>query len=214
MLALGTHLVNELGLSDSTDTLGRWLAHHLAELISEADSASGPKSRREASRRATDTILKLWAHRRDLPGAATPLAPFREILEFASGLLERSSYWDGFQAGAPASIRLLWHRFCRVMLGLILVEMAPSKARRKSTNKIVRQFLESSEGELLDLLEQRFVLIEETQSGKSRESAHPASERDRVRDNTKKLIEKTITDLQGHLKRMDKSAPADSVLEQ
>jgi hypothetical protein len=99
------------------------------------------------------------------------------------------------------------------MVGLVLIEMAPSRSGRRSTAKAVHEFLESSEGELLDLLEQRFVLITEPQSAEGERSAPPASERDRLRDTTRRLIEKIISDLQDHLERMEKSAPADSALE-
>src|SRR5438552_13165247 len=85
VLELGTHIVKELELKDRGDTLNRWLAHHVAELIYDAEHATAdPKARREAQKRATETILKIWDHRANLPGHANPLARYREILEVLS----------------------------------------------------------------------------------------------------------------------------------
>ena len=36
---LGQHLVRELGFEDRGETLGRWMAHHLAELLDQAENA-------------------------------------------------------------------------------------------------------------------------------------------------------------------------------
>ena len=41
VLDLGRALVDELGLDPGVDTLGRWMAHHIAELIEEAETAKG-----------------------------------------------------------------------------------------------------------------------------------------------------------------------------
>lgn len=68
VLGLGRHLVRELRFEDGVDTLGRWMAHHLAELIDEAESGSTPAERLRARKSATETILKIWEHRASLPG--------------------------------------------------------------------------------------------------------------------------------------------------
>ena len=58
-LALGRYLVNELELKDRGDTLGRWMAHHVAELIEEAENASTAAKRLKARKDATKTILEI-----------------------------------------------------------------------------------------------------------------------------------------------------------
>jgi hypothetical protein len=37
---LGERIVEEFGLGDSADTLGRWMAHRVAELMDRAERAS------------------------------------------------------------------------------------------------------------------------------------------------------------------------------
>jgi hypothetical protein len=79
VLGLGRHLVRELGLEDGVDTLGRWMAHHLAELIDKTENAATAKDRQKASKAATETILKIWERRALLPETAYPLAPYTSV---------------------------------------------------------------------------------------------------------------------------------------
>lgn len=80
VLGLGRHLVRELGFEDGVDTLGRWMAYHLAELIDQAENGVTAAERSRARENATEVIVKLWEHRASLPGKAYPLAPFKEVL--------------------------------------------------------------------------------------------------------------------------------------
>jgi hypothetical protein len=72
--------VRELGFDDEFDTLGRWMAHHLAELIDQSENGATAAERTKARKSATETILKIWEHRTSLPGKAYPLAPYKDIL--------------------------------------------------------------------------------------------------------------------------------------
>lgn len=67
ILKLGRKLVVELGSERSTDTLARWMAHDIAELIHQVEHASDVESHmaRNACRNA---ILALWQHRAGAPG--------------------------------------------------------------------------------------------------------------------------------------------------
>ena len=82
-MALGRKLVDELGEDPSPDTLSRWMAHYLAELIDAAENA--PQEELAASRRKCfDTVLELWSHRADLPAGRRPfedLEPIGRALE-------------------------------------------------------------------------------------------------------------------------------------
>lgn len=91
VLGLGIHLVRELGLADSNDTLGRWIAHHLAELMRAVDESTDPESKAEALVQATDLIIRLWRNRDVLPGEANPLVRYREALAVLSNF-ERPNY--------------------------------------------------------------------------------------------------------------------------
>lgn len=84
ILDVGRRLVTTLGLADSVDTLARWMAHTLAEKLDAADRATGG-DRTAAQAEAIDLILKLWAHRRDLPPGHRPF----EDLEATARVLKR-----------------------------------------------------------------------------------------------------------------------------
>lgn len=76
-------------MESSTDTLGRWMAHYVAELMDAAESA--PSEQREAERnRCFDAILKLWAHRAGLPDGKRPFEDLEPIVR-ALGSLDPES---------------------------------------------------------------------------------------------------------------------------
>jgi hypothetical protein len=62
ILSLGNKLVEELKLADSNDTLSRWMAHYLAELMTQAESATG-EAKANLEKQCFETILKIWANR-------------------------------------------------------------------------------------------------------------------------------------------------------
>lgn len=65
----------EMGLATSTDTVGRWMAHRIAELMETARAARGTPSEAAAAQACQDAILALWQHRSAWPqGWPPPLA--------------------------------------------------------------------------------------------------------------------------------------------
>jgi len=86
-LGLGRYLVRELGLKDRGDTLGLWMAHHIAALIKDAEKERSSAKRKSAEKEAIETILKVWEHRESLPSYAYPLARFDSIFRVLDRLL-------------------------------------------------------------------------------------------------------------------------------
>ncbi|WP_053361375.1 hypothetical protein [Bacillus sp. FJAT-27251] len=76
---LGKALVKELNLDPGVDTLGRWMAHYIAEQITVAERATGVE-KKEAEERCFNTILKVWRHRSAIPGESRPFVKFEPIL--------------------------------------------------------------------------------------------------------------------------------------
>lgn len=70
ILKLGRLLVRELNLERETDTLARWMAHHIAELMHVAETEEG-ESARNARLACQDAVIALWTHRAGLPGRAS-----------------------------------------------------------------------------------------------------------------------------------------------
>lgn len=80
VIELGKLLVKELELDDSVDTLGRWMAHYIAEKIEavkNADQAARPAAEAECAK----VIMDLWQHRWKIQNRHQPLKDFSRLLE-------------------------------------------------------------------------------------------------------------------------------------
>ena len=90
VLALGKRLVQELNLVGSVDTLGRWMAHYISELIVEAEVADGEK-KKEIQAKCQKEILNLWKHIEVFPGEARPFRDMEPIVATIRALNSGSS---------------------------------------------------------------------------------------------------------------------------
>ena len=96
-MRLGARIVRELGLEPGVDTLGRWMAHHLAEVMREAENAE--ESNKELAReQAVELILKLWSHRQSLPGGASPLNDLKTVMSVIGQLGQAASPYQRYSA--------------------------------------------------------------------------------------------------------------------
>src|SRR6266478_1159297 len=128
VLGLGRHLVRELGLKDRGDTLGLWMAHHIADLINAAEKERSPVKRRRAEKEATETILKIWEHRESLPSHAYPLARYEDLFK----VLDRLQPSDNpFRYGQDLGTRTdqlaanLFDNLSRLIICLLLMKRHP-----------------------------------------------------------------------------------------
>lgn len=85
VLDLGRALVKELGLDPGVDTLSRWMAHYIAELIKEAETAK-VEERPAKLAKCADAILKLWERRHQLPNGKRPFEDLEPILRALESL--------------------------------------------------------------------------------------------------------------------------------
>ena len=85
ILKLGRKLTHELNLDDSVDTLGRWMAHYIAELIQDAETAS-EEERLVKMQACNDAILRLWQHRHVLPDGSRPFEELEPLLKTLENL--------------------------------------------------------------------------------------------------------------------------------
>jgi hypothetical protein len=84
IIKLGEKLVEELN-SDRVDTLGRWMAHYIAERIAEVESAPA-SDKGQLKGACAEEILKIWAHRQQLPGRFRPFNDFESALRTLQSL--------------------------------------------------------------------------------------------------------------------------------
>ncbi len=106
------------------------MAHHLASLITEADTATGD-TKAVAESRAADLVLRLWARRRDLPKAADPLGSYRDAIEVLSRLRPEQNPWRAFygRGGVESLLAGLFDSLAKVVVsGILIVKPAKSHA--------------------------------------------------------------------------------------
>lgn len=72
VVALGERIVKELGSTSRADTLGKWMAHRIAELMELAKNAEDQPQQEAAQREAESLILRVW-DRRERWGSGYPL---------------------------------------------------------------------------------------------------------------------------------------------
>lgn len=85
LLKLGDALVGQLHLDQSNDILGRWMAHHLARLLTEAEAATG-EEKEALEQRCFEAVLAIWKHRNCLPNGLRPLEPAERLLGIVEAL--------------------------------------------------------------------------------------------------------------------------------
>lgn len=162
VLGLGRHLVRELGFEDGADTLGRWMAHHLAELINEAENGVTAAERLRACKSAREAILKIWEHRTSRPGKAYPLAPYKEVLKVLDLLRPDDNPFRYF--GPPAETRReqlaaeLFDGLSRLIIALLLMKV-PSGRRSAKVGAAAIEALTETEQHVLTALQQRGELF-------------------------------------------------------
>lgn len=120
-------IVQQLELHDRETVLERWLAHHLAEVIAEADRAVGPaKAAYEAQ--AVDLVLKLWVHRRALPEPVDPLGGYRKAVEVLGRLAPDTSPW-AYYRGSDTYDSLLREMF-ELLSGIVVAGILLTQVSR------------------------------------------------------------------------------------
>lgn len=157
VLGLGQHLVHELGLVGRRDTLGSWMAHHLAELIDKAENGQTEAGRSQAQKTATETILKVWEHRRSLPGKAYPLASYENVLKVLDVLRPSNNpFWRFSHHGETKRDQLaadLFDGLSRLIVALLLMG-SPLEEKPTTVNTAAIDALSETEQYMLTTLQQ------------------------------------------------------------
>lgn len=223
IIKLGEKLVEELN-SDRVDTLGRWMAHYIAEQIAKVESApASDKKQLEAA--CAEEILRIWAHRQELPGGFRPFNDFEPVLRTLQSLdldpqfpryfdcliAQEDSEKEGAEAEAEAEAKE-WHR---IAIGVdsaakILIRLCLAAAIEKAVDRS-RPWValaESAVGEdATDIQTFRFLIDNADQM-----SAKDPRERDRQRlkealeklDGFESLVKILRKDLKSKLRHLSK----------
>jgi hypothetical protein len=151
VLGLGRHLVRELGFEDGVDTLGRWMSHHLAELLRDAEKAKTAADRANACSNALKTIFKIWEHRASLPGNAYPLAPYRDVMAVLSRLRPGSNPFRRYRPRGDGEDELaadLFDCLSRLVIALLLMKTR-NKQKPANVDKAVFRSLSKEEQQIV-----------------------------------------------------------------
>ncbi|MFC7910337.1 hypothetical protein [Streptomyces nigra] len=88
-------------LSDH-DVLGRWMAHHIGDLIIRAEAAAEAEAD-NLQRETATAVLAFWKHRAALPINRPPLDTFEPIFTALARLSEPQNPWDFYRTFRPGS---------------------------------------------------------------------------------------------------------------
>ena len=113
VISLGKRLVQELGLEPDVDTLGRWMAHYIAELITAAETTIDPAERLRAQEKCCGAILKLWEHRSALPRNLRPLSNLENVLKAIEDLRSNEQPLSRLSPEAMETIGGPWMGFVK-----------------------------------------------------------------------------------------------------
>lgn len=90
-----------MNVDGSADTLGRWMAHFVAELIDEAERTTGPE-KAAAQDRCFTAILELWSHRAKFPRGMRPQQELEPILRVVESLDLATEYPRYYPSAQPS----------------------------------------------------------------------------------------------------------------
>jgi GNAT superfamily N-acetyltransferase len=156
ILELGKTIVKEIGLDDETDTLGRWMCHHVAYLIARASDPAGTSSHEDARKEAVSTILSLWERRTALPGNAYPLARYKYLLRCLSAISPDASIWEGHgSSGLDDLAQAIFRNLTGIANIVLALKSRPPlfERKRQPVPAISIRFLQTLEQKLLGAAE-------------------------------------------------------------
>lgn len=145
-----------MGLDDETDTLGRWMCHHVAYLIAKVSDRDAASSNGDAQKEAVNTILSLWERRAALPGNAYPLARYKYLLRCLSATSPDASMWEGRgSSGLDDLARAIFGNLTGIANIVLALKSRPPlfERKRQPVPSILIRFLQSLEQRLLGAAE-------------------------------------------------------------
>lgn len=195
VLVLGRHLVVELQLEKSVDTLGRWLAHHVAELIARAETAEEDAKRTIALAEAVDTILRIWQHRGAIENRLNPLADLRPAIEVLRKLGRETPPWSHIpsQKRNDAS----WHAYRALRsltICLALLELEDREVARRTADRTqgIADYLSNDEKEIIAGIE-LWAAVAHLDSEPARKPARRHASKLKQQESSIDLLETTRT---------------------
>ena len=205
VIALGKKIVEELSLEPGTDTLGRWMAHYIAELIDAAENESDPNLRNQARDKCCEAIIKLWDHRSSLPSGSRPLANLDGVLEAIKSIRAKKNSWSALSShdvkriggnwmGFAKTIEDAGLRMCRIAILTAVAEASFGKEQRWLHEH--KEMLSKEETKIIETLD-RWLSLEKFWRDRENQVSimdmEPDERNQRIEEEIKKLMEKINT---------------------
>lgn len=200
VLGVGKHLVRELGYEDSVDTLGRWMAHHIAELIDKVENAPSEQERIEAKTDAINLILKIWERRTTLPGNAYPLSSYKDILNILESLLPSANPFRYFIQRSEGRIEEvaadLFDHLARLIVVILLLRMPLEEVSPNLDHVVFNELNEIEQQLLISLEEWVKILLPSTHSEQTQENKSEETKNVDLHETANLIIDRTTKSLE------------------
>jgi hypothetical protein len=150
VVALGRELADSL---QADDTLGRWMAQYIADLINRAKTAEG-LDRDKLQRECAAEILRLWSHRHSFRNPQRPMASYEPIYRALARLDPENPPWSFLRSfdsdTAPTADQLVTN-------ALLTAALAIEDAARDAVRELIvgaAEVAAEKEAKWLDLAKQ------------------------------------------------------------
>lgn len=205
IIALGKKLVEELSLEPGVDTLGRWMAHYVAELIDAAESEADLSLRNQARDKCCEAIIKLWDHRAALPRGSRPLSNLDGVLEAIKNIRTKNNSWTALSSQDVKRIGGEWMgfakivedaglRICRIAILIAIAEASFGKEKRWLNEH--KEMLSKEETEIIEALDS-WLSLEKIWLDREKQVSimdmEPGERNQRIAEEIKRLIKKIDT---------------------
>ena len=107
IIELGKTIVEELNLDPGVDTLSKWMAHYLAELIINIENCESDEEKNNLRKECCDIILKIWKHKEFFPQSVRPLTNLKPVIQVLEALEKNNpkypllEYYRNIPSGNP-----------------------------------------------------------------------------------------------------------------
>jgi hypothetical protein len=92
ILNLGKKIANEFSKNGRSDTATNWMAHYLAELISNCERETDIKKKELLEKETVDVILKIWSKRQHWEERTRPLSNLKDTIAILNNFKEKNGY--------------------------------------------------------------------------------------------------------------------------
>jgi hypothetical protein len=142
-LDLGRLITQQLG-ENRPDVLSRWMAHHVAELIGDAEKQPDSPAGRAIRAKLAEAILQLWEHRLSVESHLNPFGDLKSVAHTLRTLNRNENGWLSFNAGA---ISRVYDAFRRLVLCIAFKRMETLAEARKAVSRaqLTRKFQTAEE---------------------------------------------------------------------